>query len=486
MIERLQTAIPKGSISSSREDIAEFSILNPLIDSHTAPGCIITPTDAAELQEIIRLANETKTNLTVASSTGNHYRGGIAASRENVLVDTSSLKDIGWINRRNRVCMIEPGVTYGELLEALAPHGMSVSMPLAPRLGKSVVAAVMDREPSTWPNKQWDASDPVASTEFIFGNGELFRTGAAGGPGTLEQQRAVGGAQKSSAGPSQTDFHRIIQGAQGTMGIVTWITMRTELIPTIQEPFLAGADSLEKLIPFVYEVQRAQLGEHSFILDRVSAAMLMSARNGQSFKTPCDSLPPYICLQNIAGFERMPKERVEYQLDDIRRLAEQSGLALAPELGGMSAEGLLKAATSPCENGDWRRAIRGQCLSLFFLTTLDRVPDFGKILSDLAKAHSLDEESIGSYVQPVVQNHACHVEFMIPFAGDDGDELSMLKTFERETVRALADAGAFFSRPYGRSQEIVFEQNPYNYEMLKKVKNIFDPNRILNRGKWGL
>lgn len=486
LIERLRSALPKGSISSSREDIAESTVSNPLIDAHKAPDCIISPADAAELQEIIRLANETDTSLTVASSAGDHYRGGTAAPGDNVLIDMSSLKDVGWINRRNRVCMIEPGVTYGELLDALAPHGMTVSMPLAPRLGKSVVTAVMDREPSTWPTNQWDASDPVASTEFVFGNGELFRTGAAGGPGTLEQQRAVGGAQKSSAGPSQTDFHRIIQGAQGTMGIVTWITMRTELIPTIQKPFLVAADSLEKLIPFVYEVQRAQLGEHSFILDRACAAMLMSAHNGQSFKTICDSLPSYICLQNIAGFERVPKERVEYQLDDICRIADQSGLALTPELGAISAEGLLKAATSPCDNGDWRRAQRGHCLSIFFLTTLDRVQNFCNIFFDSAKTHSLDEECIGCYVQPVVQNHACHVEFMLPFAGGDPDKLNNLKVFERETVRALADAGAFFSRPYGRSQEIVFKQNPYNHEILKKVKDIFDPNRILNRGKWGL
>jgi FAD/FMN-containing dehydrogenase len=486
LTERMRTALREGAIGSSPEDIAGAAISNPLIDPHKAPGSIIRPANAEEVKEVIRLANDNEANLTVASSAGDHYRGGTAASCDNVLLDLSQLKDIGWINRRNRVFMIEPGVTYGELLEALAPHGMTVSMPLAPRGNKSVVAAVMDREPSTWPNRQWDASDPVASTEFIFGNGELFRTGAAGGPGTLEQQRAVGGAQKSSAGPSQTDFHRIIQGAQGTMGVVTWITMRAELVPSIQNPLLVGADSMEKLIPFVYEVQRAQLGEHSFIVNRSCAAMLMSALNGQPFTKIHDSLPPYMCLQNIAGFERMPKERVEYQSNDIRGIAEQSGLTLAPDLGAISAEGLLKASANPCENGDWRRALRGHCLSIFFLTTLDRIPNFCRIFSDSAKTHSLDEECIGCYVQPVVQNHACYMEFMIPFAGGDQDEFSRLRAFERETVRALADAGAFFSRPYGRSQEIVFEQNPLNHETLKKLKGIFDPNRIFNRGKWDL
>jgi FAD/FMN-containing dehydrogenase len=50
----------------------------------------------------------------------------------------------------------------------------------------------------------------------------------------------------------------------------------------------------------------------------------------------------------------------------------------------------------------------------------------------------------------------------------------------------LAEAGAYFSRPYGPASEVVFERNPLNYELLKKVKGIFDPKRILNDGKWGL
>ena len=66
-------------------------------------------------------------------------------------MDLSSWKQIDWLNRRNRVCMIQPGVTYGELLEALNAEGMTLSMPLAPRNGKSVLASVMDREPTTWP-----------------------------------------------------------------------------------------------------------------------------------------------------------------------------------------------------------------------------------------------------------------------------------------------------------------------------------------------
>ncbi len=65
-------------------------------------------------------------------------------------------------------------------------------------------------------------------------------------------------------------------------------------------------------------------------------------------------------------------------------------------------------------------------------------------------------------------------------------DVSRMRAFEKEAVANLARAGAFFSRPYGVSQEVAFGQNPIHRELLKKVKDIFDPARVLNRGKWGL
>jgi hypothetical protein len=182
----------------------------------------------------------------------------------------------------------------------------------------------------------------------------------------------------------------------------------------------------------------------------------------------------------------MPKERVRYQEKDIRAIAERHGLTMNTSLGQVSAEGLLRTATRPCGDVDWRYSLRGCCLSVFFLTTLDRAPGLVAVFTELARSGGLDGASIGSYVQPVVQNHACHVEMMVLFDPGAPDEVERMRALERTAVPALAKAGAFFSRPYGPAAEVVFGQNPISYEILKKVKSIFDPNGVLNRGKWGL
>lgn len=484
--DRLHSVLANGSIRRSAAEIAASRVENPLLDSPTEPSCVLCPADADELQQLMRLANELRLNLTLASSTGRHCKGGFAAAKHNMRVDLSSWKGIPWINRRNRVCLIEPGVTYGELLPRLEAEGMTAPMPLAPRSGKSVLASVMDREPSTWPNRQWDSGDPLGSTEFVFGSGERFRTGAAGGPGTLETQRAAGGAHKSSAGPSQTDFHRVVQGSQGTMGVVTWIAMRAELRPRIERPFLLGARALSDLVPFVYQVQRPWLGEHSFILDRTAAALLLSAGGGNSFAELRDSLPDYLCLQNVAGFERLPEERVAYQTRDIEEIARKHGLDPVPVFGRISARQLLETAATPGAEVDWRHHHSGHCLSIFFLTTLDRAPGLVGLFADLARGEGLGQERIGCYVQPVVQNHACHVELLAPFDPEQPAEVDRMRKLEKDAVVKLAASGAFFSRPYGSAAPTAFQQNRASYEVLEKVKGIFDPNGILNNGKWGL
>ncbi len=483
-IEKLLAVLNDTSIITDPDRLRAVVPGNPLLAPGIPPACIIRPDGTGELEKVLHFANENKLNLCLMSSSGSHYHGGFIACREHALVDMSLWNGIQWINRRNRVCLIQPGVTYGGLLSALAPEGLTVPMPLAPPSGKSVLAACMDREPVTWPNRQWDIGDPVASTEFYFGSGERFRTGAAGGPGTLEAQRKSGGAQKCPSGPSQTDFHRVIQGAQGTMGVATWMTIRAEIKPARQTPFLIASRDLDKLITFVYAVQRPGLGEHTFIANRVCTAMLFHARRGLDYAALARELPPYICLQNIAGFELLPKSRIAYQKKDIRRKARQSGLKMEKSLGRVSAADFLDIAITPCGQTDWRLGLYGDCLSVFFLSTLDRAPMLIGVFEKLAGKHGFGPDRIGIYLQPVVQNHGCHLEFMVPY--DRRSDLSVIRELEQESVDVLMRNGAFFSRPYLSAGDRVFDKNKQNTIVLKKIKHIFDVNRILNRGKWGL
>src|SRR3972149_11243008 len=196
------------------------------------PECVVRPRNAEDVMKIVNLANETMTPWVAVSSGAPHFRGdtvpGVGGA---IIVDLSEMKKILRVDRLNRVAMFEPGVTFDELVPAVAKEGLRLNMPLLPRKSKSVVGSLLEREPVTMPRYHWDIADPLNCVEVVFGTGDVFRTGAAAGPGSLEEQWGAGGAQVEAAGPSTSSWYRVIQGAQGTMGIVTWASARCEILP---------------------------------------------------------------------------------------------------------------------------------------------------------------------------------------------------------------------------------------------------------------
>ncbi len=150
------------------------------------PGVAVYPRTRADVQNIVREANKTQTPLVAVSSGPPHFHGDTVPSRGGVIVDFSRMNRIVKIDPVERYAMVEPGVTYGELIPALRAQGLRLNMPLLPRASKSVVASRLEREPNLVPKYQYDYMDPLLALEVVYGTGDDFRTGSACGPGPLE------------------------------------------------------------------------------------------------------------------------------------------------------------------------------------------------------------------------------------------------------------------------------------------------------------
>ena len=229
--EDLEKIVGNNNVLDDEETLAKYakdmSFVNP-----TKPEYVVTPRNTDDVQKIVNLANENLTPLIAISSGPPHFLGDtIPNIGGSVIVDLSGMKKVMRVYRPERVAMCEPGVTFGELIPEVEKEGIRLNLPLLPRKTKSVVGSMLEREPVIMPKYHWDICDPLACVEVIFGNGEMFRTGAAAGPGDVEKQWATDRSQKTPTGPGQISWNRLIQGAQGTMGIITWASMRCELLP---------------------------------------------------------------------------------------------------------------------------------------------------------------------------------------------------------------------------------------------------------------
>jgi FAD/FMN-containing dehydrogenase len=267
-------------------------------------------------------------------------------------------------------------------------------------------------------------------------------------------------------GPSSFDYFRLVQGSRGSMGIVTWASIKCELLPKESEAMAFAGDDVGPLLELVYQTSHAKWGEEIILLDKVMADSVLGWTDA----------PAWTLLVNVTGWDYRPEERVAYQSRGIKEMARSLGLA-SSRSGPLSARKAMMSASAPREF-DWRDG-KGTHRSLYFLTTLDRTPDFAAALDEGCAELIFDRSSAGMYVQPQLGGRVAHVEMTLFLdAGEEprGDELVM------SLARKVKDLGAYFSRPAGPWAGLAYEGHPLLRSTLQRTKKLFDPTGVLNPG----
>lgn len=461
------------------DEYAEDLSFNPRIK----PKGIVRPANTDEVQRIIQWANKTQTPLIPISSGPPHFRGDTVPGIDGaIIVDLSRMKRIIRIDPKNKIAMIEPGVTYGELQSELAKHGLCAYMPLLPRRSKSVIGSTLEREPIIRPSHHWDSTDPFLCAEVIFGTGDKFRTGEASGPDTVEEQWEMGRFQMNPFGHSHIDFQRLISGAQGTIGMVTWATLKCSYLSEISRALLVPSENIEPLLELGYLFTRFRLSGALFILNGLNLACLLTHEPDEINKLR-NLFPSWILFTSFEGYGILPKEKVEFEETDFRMMAQSCHLHPQDQIFGVKAHDLLRLLSLPSTEPYWKMRFKGGFQDLFFLTTLDKTPRFIYTISNLSSLYGFPSEEIGVYIQPIVQGTSCHCEFNLYFNPNQVNEIEGTKKFILEASKEIANHGGFFSRPYGGWKEVAYSKARGTLAMQKKIKQIFDPNGILNPGK---
>lgn len=450
------------------------------------PACVVRPSNAGEIEKIVKLANETQTPLVPISSGAPHFRGDtVPSTGGSVIVDLSGMRKIIKVDRANRMAMFEPAVTFGELIPAVTKEGLRLNMPLLPRKSKSVVGSMLEREPAIMPGYHWDICDPLCCVEVVFGTGDIYRTGSAAGPGTIEEQWEFGGAQTSVAGPSSFSLLRVIQGAQGTMGIATWATARCELLPKLEEPFLVGSSRLDQILEMVHWLIRLRLINECLVLNGSNFAAITAEEWPDDYINTKVQLPPWVCFFNIAGYDYLPEKRVSVQIKDMKDTAHRLGVEPAQTIGNISAYELLKTVQHQSQEPYWKLRFKGACQDIFFITIYEKIPDLINEMYDLASKAGYPTGDIGIYLQPIVQGVNCHCEFSFFYNPENQTESKKVEELTNSTdiIKKLMAKGAFFSRPYGKAAQTIMNSSASTVAALNRVKSILDPNNVMNPGK---
>lgn len=415
-----------------------------------APDMVVFPETTEEVQRIVRLCAAHDVPV-VPFGTGTSFEGHVNAPFGGVSIDTSMMKRIIAVHAEDLDCVVEPGVTRKMLNEHLRDVGLF--FPIDPGADASLGGMTATRASGTNAVRYGTMKDNVLSLKVVLPSGEVMVTSRR--------------AKKSSAG---YDLTRLFVGSEGTLGIITEITLKLQGIPEAISagicPFptvKAACDATILTIQTGLPVARIEL------LDTLQ----VKAVNAYSKL----SLP------------ESPLLLVEFHGTDagVREQAERFG-EIAEELGGGPFEWATKAED---------RTRLWQARHDVYWASAGLRPGVKAIATDvcvpISRLSECIEETLADLAEtgilaPIV-GHVGDGNFHVgPLVdSNDPDEVKAVKDFmERLVERALRMEGTCTGEHgvgQGKMKYLEREHGPEALAMMRTLKRALDPQNIMNPGK---
>jgi len=434
----LVATVGRDNIIADQQELRAYRIDDRL------PTLAVSPATADHICQVVRAANRDEIPV-IPWGNGSKQAQGLPLIRTGIILSLKRMNRLLELDAANLTVEVEAGISHAELQKELARHGLY--FPLEPEDMAAATIGGSLATNSSGPGRlaHGTARDLVLGVTVVTPRGEAIHAG-------IKTMKNVAGY----------DMRKLFIGSWGTLGVITKAILKLSRLPEDHSTLLLTFSSIRDALRVTRDISNSVLRPESMELIDAKAARL---EPGDDFELQEEEL---LLLIKIAG----SREEVRRHLADIQTLAEANNTRAINISSGAEEESAW-ASQRQVQQYSAPDMVRGKAA-----VPIDKIGDMFQEIEKTAARHQLQAAITGRAGSGILYPRLFTKE---PAASDD-EVLAAIA----ELSQSAEKLDGFFLVESGPAQ-VRQAADPVprrsDYELMRRLKQTFDPKNIFNPGK---
>ena len=452
-IRKLIEIVGEENFTDQLEELVPYSY-DASMNVHR-PDAAVWPESTEHVAAIVKFANEHKIPV-VPRGAGTSLSGGVVPIRGGVILDLSRMNRILEMSIENRYARVQAGVVCDDLNRALAKHGFVFPPDPASSTVATIGGNVATNAGGIKGAKYGTTRDYVLGLQVVLPSGEVMHTGSC-------TMKCVSGY----------DLAKLFIGAEGTLGVITEVTLKINPLPRHAMTAMATYARLENAGKAIFQTMTSGvLPSVMEILDKVTL---------KSIKENTDLDLPEAEAMILTETDGYTWEEVEAQMEVVLRILKQNNPTMIKTAKDEQDRLYLWKARKSAY------ATLARASHSFVLddvtVPISRIPELLVGIQEIGKRNGMTIATYGHAGDGNLHPQLLYDEY-------DPKQVESVEKAEEEIFKLAISLNGTLSGEHGiglsKANYMTLEHDPVEMALMRQIKKTLDPNNIMNPGKRAL
>ena len=448
ILKELEEIVGKEFASNRLEDLYIYS-QDPGASLPRPVDFVVMPNTSKEVQGILKLANREKIPI-VPMGGGLTLSGLVIPLKRGIVMDMKRMNKIIEVNELSRFALIEAGVTTGQLLGYLNINHPDLQPPIPDAPPSATIAGNALIHGSGYLSQKFgDHGSMINGLEVVLPDGEIYKLGSC----AVSDYWFTRGPIPDLIGMFISSF--------GTIGVITKLSIK--LYPKHKmRNIVFGLNKDPELLPeLISKITFTDLAED----------ILLGIQDKPDWMKGYTFIIVYITGESEEELNSKTKN-----LKKMYRKAKSRYMKVPKRIEDIFLEKPQFAAGA----ADFRKGGGFEYVGAFI--PLQLIPEMIKIGTKISLKHEI-VPTMGARL--IGQGHAAMFFISYSFNRSDPEDMKNAREALHDTNKAVLEIGGIPWKAELTGQKLILEKMDPNYKkLLKSIKNLLDPNGIMNPGNW--